>query len=43
MTDLIKIEIQSGVALLTLNNPPMNLATLARTRQMSATLDDLAA
>ena len=43
MTEQVKIDIQSGVALLTLNNPPLNLATLASTRQLNAALDDLAA
>jgi enoyl-CoA hydratase/carnithine racemase len=42
-TDLIQVEVADGVALVTLNNPPMNLVTLELTRQLSATLDRLAA
>ena len=42
-TELIQVEITDGVALVTLNNPPMNLVTLALTRQLSDTLDRLAA
>lgn len=41
-TDLIQVEIADGVALLTLNNPPMNLVTLELTRQLSVTLERLA-
>lgn len=41
-TDLIQVEVADGVALVTLNNPPMNLVTLELTRQLSATLDRLA-
>lgn len=40
-TDLITTEISEGVALVTLNNPPMNLVTLELTRQLSETLDRL--
>jgi len=40
--DLLQIEIADGVALLTLNNPPMNLVSLELTRQLSETLDRLA-
>ncbi|MBT5195856.1 MAG: enoyl-CoA hydratase/isomerase family protein [Rhodospirillaceae bacterium] len=43
MSDQVIIEINDGVALLTLNNPPLNLATLASTRQLNAALDELAA
>ncbi len=43
MTDQVEIEIDGGVALLTLNNPPLNLATLASTRQLNGALDQLAA
>ncbi len=39
---LIQVEIADGVALVTLNNPPMNLVTLELTRQLNSTLDDLA-
>lgn len=42
MTEQVTIDIDNGVALLTLNNPPLNLATLASTRQLNAALDDLA-
>ena len=42
MNDQVTINIDNGVALLTLNNPPLNLATLASTRQLNAALDDLA-
>ena len=42
MADQVKIEITNGIALLTLNNPPLNLATLASTQQLNNTLDDLA-
>ena len=42
MTEQVTINIDNGVALLTLNNPPLNLATLASTRQLNAALDDLA-
>ena len=42
-TRLLQVEKTDGVALLTLNNPPMNLVSLELTRQLSATLDDLAA
>ena len=43
MSDQVIIEINDGVALLTLNNPSLNLATLASTRQLNAALDELAA
>ena len=42
MAEQVTINIDNGVALLTLNNPPLNLATLASTRQLNAALDDLA-
>lgn len=40
--ELIRTEITDGVALLTLNNPPMNLVSLELTRELSETLDRLA-
>jgi len=40
--ELIKTETADGVALLTLNNPPMNLVSLELTRQLDRTLDRLA-
>jgi len=40
--ELIRTEVADGVALLTLNNPPMNLVTVDLTRQLHATLDRLA-
>lgn len=40
---LVLVERRDGVALLTLNNPPLNLVTLELTRQLNATLDTLAA
>ncbi|MBL6953728.1 MAG: enoyl-CoA hydratase/isomerase family protein [Alphaproteobacteria bacterium] len=43
MTEQINIEIDQGVALLTLNNPPLNLATLESTRRLNGALDELAA
>ena len=42
MSSNIGIEIDEGVALLTMNNPPLNLATLQSTRQFSEALDGLA-
>ena len=42
MAEQVTININNGIALLTLNNPPLNLATLASTRQLNAALDDLA-
>jgi enoyl-CoA hydratase len=42
-TKLLQIEIADGVGLLTLNNPPMNLVSLELTRELSHTLDQLAA
>jgi enoyl-CoA hydratase/carnithine racemase len=42
-TDPILCAVSDGVATLTLNNPPLNLVTLELTRQLSATLDRLAA
>ena len=41
-TELIRTEVADGVALLTLNNPPMNLVTVELTRQLNAMLDRLA-
>ena len=40
--ELIQVEVQAGVALLTLNNPPMNLVTLDLTRELGEALDALA-
>ncbi len=42
MSNDVEIEVGEGIALLTLNNPPMNLATLASTRAFNGALDDLA-
>ena len=39
----ILCEVQNGVATVTLNNPPLNLVTLELTRQLTETLDRLAA
>jgi len=41
--DLILSTVTEGVAVLTLNNPPLNLVTLELTRQLSQELDRLAA
>ena len=41
-TGLVQIETTDGVAVLTLNNPPMNLVSLELTRQLSEALDRLA-
>ena len=43
MSEPIFCEIQGGVAVVTLNNPPLNLVTLELTRALDATLDRLAA
>ncbi len=43
MSSNIAIEIDQGVALLTMNNPPLNVATLQSTRQFNESLDGLAA
>ncbi len=43
MTGQIEVVIDQGVALLTLNNPPLNLATLESTHRLNGALDDLAA
>lgn len=40
---LIVTSVADGVAVLTLNNPPLNLVTLELTRQLAAALDRLAA
>jgi enoyl-CoA hydratase len=44
MTDpaLIHTQVESGVAILTLDNPPLNLVTLELTRRLRAVLDRLA-
>ncbi|MFG1347970.1 enoyl-CoA hydratase-related protein [Xanthobacter autotrophicus DSM 431] len=36
---LVRMEVQDGVCVLTLNNPPLNLVTLALTRRLDAVLD----
>ena len=41
--DWIAVEIEGGVATLTLQNPPLNLVTLGLTRELSQKLDALAA
>jgi len=43
MSEPIRCDIEHGVALVTLNNPPLNLVTLELTRALDATLDRLAA
>jgi enoyl-CoA hydratase len=43
MTDLVLTEVQDGVAVVTLNNPPLNLVTLDLTAQLERTIDALAA
>ena len=40
--DLIRCRVEDGVAVLTLNNPPLNLVTLELTRQLDRALDRLA-
>ena len=40
--ELIQVQVDDGVATLTLNDPPLNLVTLALTRQLGAALDRLA-
>ncbi len=41
--DPVLTSVRDGVAVLTLNNPPMNLVTLELTRQLHERLDELAA
>ena len=41
--ELVRCTVQDGVAVLTLDNPPLNLVTLELTRRLHATLDRLAA
>lgn len=41
-TDRIRVAVADGVGVLTLNNPPMNLVTLALTRELDAALTCLA-
>lgn len=41
-TDPIRVAVADGVGVLTLNNPPMNLVTLALTRELDAALTRLA-
>ena len=43
MADLVLTEVQDGVAVVTLNNPPLNLVTLDLTVQLERAIDDLAA
>lgn len=43
MSEPIRYEIEDGVAVVTLDNPPLNLVTLELTRALEATLDRLAA
>lgn len=43
MADLLRVELQDGVAVLTLDNPPLNLVTLELTRRFDEALDRLAA
>ena len=45
MTDpaLVRVTLEAGVAVLTLDNPPLNLVTLELTRRFQAALDRLAA
>ena len=40
---LIRVTVEAGVAVLTLDNPPLNLVTLELTRRLQAALDRLAA
>ena len=40
---LIRVTVEAGVALLTLDNPPLNLVTLELTRRLRTALDRLAA
>ena len=40
--DLIRCRVEDGVAVLTLNNPPLNLVTLELTRELDPALDRLA-
>lgn len=42
-TPLVDTAIRDGVATLTLTNPPLNLVTLALTRELNRCLDELAA
>ena len=42
-SDPILVTISEGVGVLTLNNPPMNLVTLALTRELTAALEQLGA
>ena len=41
MADPILLEMKDGVALVTLNNPPLNVVTLELTRRLNDTLDSL--
>jgi enoyl-CoA hydratase len=41
--DLVRVTVDAGVAVLTLDNPPLNVVTLELTRRLRAALDRLAA
>ena len=41
-SELIQVQVVDGVAVLTLNNPPMNVVTVELTHQMNAVLDRIA-
>ena len=41
--ELVRVTVEAGVAVLTLDNPPLNLVTLELTRRLRAALDRLAA
>ena len=40
---LVRVTVEAGVAVLTLDNPPLNLVTLELTRRLRTALDRLAA
>ena len=42
MADLVQVKIEDNLALLTLNNPPVNALSQALLKQLDGTLDDLA-
>ena len=41
--ELVRVTVEAGVAVLTLDNPPLNLVTLELTRRLRAALERLAA
>src|SRR5262245_16790445 len=41
--DLVRVTVDAGVAVLTLDNPPLNVVTLELTRRLRSALDRLAA